>query len=92
MGAVEHADEQLRLPPETIEAKDELVQVALEVLWADAVEGPAEPSRERQEACRLAAAGEEVAVTSGDLLEEEKREEEKPPQRQESLSSIGRNS
>ena len=37
---MEHADEQLRLLPATIEAEDELVQVALEVLGADAVEGP----------------------------------------------------
>ncbi len=43
-GAVEHADEQLRLLPATIEAEGELVQVALEVLGADAVEGPAEPA------------------------------------------------
>jgi hypothetical protein len=31
-GAVEQADEQLRLPPARIEAEDELVQVALQVL------------------------------------------------------------
>ena len=35
---MEHADERLRLPPATIEAEDELVQLAQEVLGADAVE------------------------------------------------------
>jgi hypothetical protein len=46
---VEHADEQLRLLPATIETEDELVQVALEVLGADAVEGAPEPSFEVSE-------------------------------------------
>ena len=46
---MERADEQLRLPPATIETEDELVQVALGVLGADAVEGPAEPGLQASE-------------------------------------------
>jgi hypothetical protein len=40
---VQDADEQLRLLPAAIEAEDELVEVALEVLRADGMEGSAEP-------------------------------------------------
>jgi hypothetical protein len=40
--AVENADEPVRLLPATMDAEDELVQGALEVSGADAVEGPAE--------------------------------------------------
>ena len=42
-GSVQHAEEQLGLLPAPVEAEDELVQKALEVLRADAVEGPAQP-------------------------------------------------
>jgi hypothetical protein len=42
-GSVQHADEQLGLVPAPVEAEDELVQIALEVLRADSVEGPAQP-------------------------------------------------
>jgi hypothetical protein len=42
-GPPEHESEHFRLAPAPIEAVDELLQVALEVFSADAVEGPPEP-------------------------------------------------
>ena len=42
-GAVDDANEKLGLLPAAIEAEDELVEVALEVLRADAVEGSVQP-------------------------------------------------
>ncbi len=40
---MQDADEEFGRPPAPIEAEDGLVEVALEVLRADAMEGPAEP-------------------------------------------------
>jgi len=48
---VQHADEQLGLLPAPVEAEEELVQRALEVLRADAVEGPAQPGLGSKTVC-----------------------------------------
>ena len=44
--AVQYAREEFRFLPAPIEAEDELVQVALKMLWADAVERSDEPGLE----------------------------------------------